>query len=68
MVLRTNPKLRKTNRGSRVTTYVERVQRFEEYYTNDPIRAVQDLGMLYSCLMASLSKVGKTKIMVWEKQ
>ena len=24
--------------------------------------------MLYSCLMASLSKVGKTKIMVWEKQ
>ena len=47
---------------------LERVRRFEEYYTNDPSRAAQDAGMLYSCLMASLYKVGKTKIMVWEKK
>ena len=47
---------------------LERVQRFEEYYTNDPSRAAQNAGMLYSCLMASISKVGKTTIMVWEKQ
>ena len=47
---------------------LERVQQFEEYYTNDHSRAAQDSGMLYSCLMASLYKVGKTKIMVWEKQ
>ena len=47
---------------------LEWVRRFEKYYTNDPSRAAQDAGMLYSCLMASLYKVGKTKIMVWGKQ
>ena len=47
---------------------LERVPRLEEYYTNEPSRSAQDAGMLYSCLLASLSKVGKTKIMVWEKQ
>ena len=40
---------------------LERVRRFEEYYTNDPSRDAQDAGILYSCLLASLSKVGKTK-------
>ena len=54
-----------TNHGEII---LERVQRFKEYYTNDPSRSAKDTGMLYSCLMASLSKVGKTKIMVWEKQ
>ena len=48
-----------TNHG-KIT--LERVRRFEEYYTNDQSRAVQDAGMLYSFLIASLSKVGKTKI------
>ena len=43
---------------------LERVRRFEEYYTNDSSRATQDAGMLYSCLMASLSMLGKTKITV----
>ena len=47
---------------------LERVRIFDEYYTNEPSSAAQNAGMLYSCLMASLSKVGKTKIMVWEKQ
>ena len=51
-----------TNHG-KIT--LERVQQFEEYYTNYPSRAAQDAGMLYSCIMASLSKVGKTKSMVW---
>ena len=54
-----------TNHGE---IMLERVRRFKEYYTNDPSRAAQDAGMLYSCLMESMSKVGKTKIMVWEKQ
>ena len=47
---------------------LEQIRRFGEYYTNDPSRAAQDAGMLCSCLMASMSKLGKTKIMVWEKQ
>ena len=54
-----------TNHGELM---LEQVRRFEEYYTNYPSKDAQDVGMLYSCLMASLSKLGKTKIMVWEKQ
>ena len=34
---------------------LERVQKFEEYYTNDLSRAAQYASMLYSCLMELLS-------------
>ena len=32
---------------------LERVQRFEEYYTNDPSRAAQDAGMLWYAITLS---------------
>ena len=47
---------------------LEQVRRFEESYIMTATRAAQDTSMLYQCLMASLSKQGKTKIMVWEGQ
>ena len=54
-----------TNRGE---LDLEDVLRFEKSYINSPTRAAQDINMLYHCLIGSLSKVGKTKVMVWEDQ
>ena len=44
------------------------VLRFEESYINTPTRAAQDMNMLHHCLIGSLSKGGRTKVMVWEEQ
>ena len=40
----------------------------EQTYIHLPNRAAQDNHMLYHMLMASLSRVGKSKISVWHKQ
>ena len=43
---------------------LEDVLRFEESYINSPTRAAQETNMLYHCLIGSLSKAGRTKVMV----
>ena len=43
---------------------IEDVLKFEESYINTPTRAAQDTNMLYHCLIGSLSKAGRTKVMV----
>ena len=47
---------------------LEDILNFEKSYINSPTRAAQDTNMLYHCLIGSLSKAGKTKVMVWEDQ
>ena len=47
---------------------LEQIRRFEASYIMTSMQAAQDTSMLYLCLMSSLSKQGKTKIMVWEQQ
>ena len=47
---------------------LEDVLRFEKSYINSPTRAAQDTNMLYHCLIGSLSKLGRTKVMVCEDQ
>ena len=47
---------------------IEDKLRFEESYINTTARATQDTNMLYHCLIDSLSKAGRTKVMVWEEQ
>ena len=47
---------------------LEDVLKFEKSYINSPTRAAQDTNILYHCLIGSLSKVGRTKVMVREHQ
>ena len=47
---------------------LEDVLKFKESYIKTPTRAAQDTNMLYHCLIGSLSKVGRTKVIVWEEQ
>ena len=47
---------------------LEHLTEFEATYISDQNRAAQDSAQLYRCLMASLSKEGKRKILVWEDQ
>ena len=47
---------------------MQEVRAFETTYINAQSRAAQDTHMLYSCIMNSLSKEGKTKIHVWRDQ
>ena len=47
---------------------LEDVLRFEKSYINSPTCAAQDTNMLYHCLINAISKVGRTKVMVWEDQ
>ena len=47
---------------------LEDVLRFEKSYINSSTRAAQDKNELYHCLIVSLSKAGRTKVMVWEYQ
>ena len=47
---------------------LETIQIFEDPYINEPVRAARDAEQLYHCLMASLSKEGKKKILIWESQ
>ena len=54
-----------TNHGE---LYLEDVLKFEELYINTLTCAAQDTNMLYHCMIGSLSKSGRTKVMVWEEQ
>ena len=47
---------------------LERIRVFEESYIEEAIRPAQDTTQLYRCLMASMSKEGKKKILIWESQ
>lgn len=47
---------------------IETIRAFEEFYITGESRSAQDAAMLYRCLMNSLSKEGKKKILVWEDQ
>ena len=47
---------------------MEEIKAFELTYIDTPSRAAQDTHMLYSCIMNSLSKEGKTKIHIWREQ
>ena len=45
---------------------MESIRKFEETYIDSESRAAQDAAQLYRCLMTSMSKEGKRKILVWE--
>eukprot|EP00978_Attheya_sp_CCMP212_P030064 scaffold109250_cov53-Attheya_sp.AAC.1 len=45
---------------------IERIRKFEETYIDQEVRSAQDSHMLYKCLMNSISKEEKSKILVWE--
>jgi hypothetical protein len=45
-----------------------RIREFEETYLDQPIRPAQDAFMLFKCLMNSISKEGKNKILIWRQQ
>ena len=47
---------------------LQEIYEFEESYIDQPSRSAQDTAQLYRCLMASLSKEGKKKVLVWEDQ
>ena len=47
---------------------IESIKAFEESYVEGKSRSAQDAAMLYRCLMNSISKEGKKKILVWEDQ
>jgi len=47
---------------------LEHIREYEKMYINNEGRAAQDTNMLFKCLMASLSKEGKAKILIWEDQ
>ena len=47
---------------------IETIRTFEESYIAESVRPAQDTAQIYRCLMASLSKEGKKKILIWENQ
>ena len=47
---------------------LESIRAFEESYIDQSVRPAQDTAQLYRCLMASISKEGKRKILIWEDQ
>ena len=47
---------------------MQRIRAQELTYISQPCRAKQDTHCLYACLMASLSKAGKAKVLIWEPQ
>ena len=46
---------------------MESIQEFETTYINNPTHGAQETFMFYNCLMNPLSKAGKKKVLVWEK-
>ena len=44
------------------------IHEFERSYIQGQSRSAQDAAQLYRCLMSSISKEGKKKILVWEDQ
>jgi hypothetical protein len=47
---------------------LSRIRDFDETYLDQPIRPAQDAFMLFKCLMNSISKEGKNKILIWRQQ
>ncbi len=47
---------------------LEQIRKWEESYLNLPIRPAQDAFMMFKCLMNSISKEGKLKILIWKNQ
>jgi hypothetical protein len=47
---------------------LEQIRSFEETYLAQENRGAQDTYMLYKCLMNSISKEGKLKILIWKSQ
>ncbi len=47
---------------------IDTTRAFEESYVAGQSRSAQDAAALYRCLMNSISKEGKKKILVWEDQ
>lgn len=47
---------------------IDRIRRFEETYLGQESRAAQDNYMLFKCLMNSISKEGKNKVVIWREQ
>ena len=47
---------------------IDTIRIFEESYIAGQSRSAQDAAMLYRCLMNSIWKEGKKKILVWEDQ
>jgi hypothetical protein len=47
---------------------IERIREFDETYIDTADRKAQDSCMLYQCLMGSISKEGKKKILVWKDE
>jgi hypothetical protein len=41
------------------------IREFEDEYIATPVRPAQDTLMLFKCLMNSISKEGKNKILIW---
>jgi hypothetical protein len=44
------------------------IREFEETYISQPVRPAQDAFMLFKCLMNSIPKEGKNKILIWRQQ
>ena len=47
---------------------LESVKTYEMTYINRPVRPAQDTYNLYLCLMNSMSEVGKSKVLIWERE
>ena len=47
---------------------MEQIRAFEETYIDQHVRPAQDTYLLYKCLMNSISKEGKSKIIIWSDQ
>ena len=47
---------------------MDRIRDFESQYVSLPIRAAQDANQMYTCLMNSLSKIGKQKVILWQEE
>jgi hypothetical protein len=47
---------------------MEQIRAFEETYIPQQVRPAQDTYLMYKCLMNSISKEGKSKIIIWSDQ
>jgi hypothetical protein len=45
---------------------LEQIRQFNKTYLNLPILPAQDAYMMFKCLMNSISKEGKSKILIWK--
>ena len=47
---------------------LEEIRNFEMTYISQTVRPAQDSYMMFKCLMNSVSKEGKNKILIWKDQ